>query len=139
MEELIIFGSEADLGDEDLDLHRLHLVGEDLAQDLGVLIAEAPSVDVLTAVGEALEVGCSNSRDPELIELVVLTDAGEGDPVVDLADLAKRGGWVLGHDQNALVVLGGDERAAPCDPLTRVVGAILHDLFRGDVERHAHD
>ena len=39
----------AELGDEDLDLERLHLVGEDLAEVLGVDVRERARVDVLAA------------------------------------------------------------------------------------------
>jgi hypothetical protein len=91
VEQLVVGGGRPDLGDEDLDLHRLHLVGEDLAEDLGVLVGQAAGVDVLAAVGVALEVGVADPGDAQLVELVVLADAGEGDAVVDLADLAQRG------------------------------------------------
>ena len=84
-------GVEADLGDEDLHLHRLHLVGEDLAEHLGVGVGQAAGVDVLAAVLVALEVGVADAGDAELVELVVLADPGERDAVVDLADLVERG------------------------------------------------
>ncbi len=57
MEHLVVGRRRADLGDEDLDLHRLHLVGEDLAEDLGVLVGQAAGVDVVAAVLVAVEVG----------------------------------------------------------------------------------
>ena len=131
-------GSLTDLGDEDLDLHRLHLVGEDLAEDLGVLVGEAAGVDVVARVLEALEVGGADAGDAELVELVVLADTGERDAVVDLADLAQRLGRVLGDDRDAVDVAHRDQRPAAGDALARVVGAVLHHLFGGDVERHAH-
>ena len=97
--------SSPDLGHEDLDLHGLHLVGEDLAEDLGVGVGEAAGVDVLAAVLVALEVGVADAGDAELVELVVLADPGEGDAVVDLADLVEAWRWVLGDDEDAVGVL----------------------------------
>ena len=79
----------AQLGHQDLDLERLHLVGEHLAEVLGVEVGQRTGVDVLAAVGVALGVGVADTRDPQLVELVVLAHAGEGDPVVDLADLVE--------------------------------------------------
>jgi hypothetical protein len=87
VEHLVTGGGLADLGDEDLHLQRLHLVGEDLPEDLGVLVGEAARVHVVTAVLEALEVGRPHAGDAQLVELVVAADTGEGDAVVDLADL----------------------------------------------------
>jgi hypothetical protein len=95
---------EPDLGHEDLDLERLHLVGEDVAEDLGELVGEAACVDVVTRVLVPLQVGGADAGHAELVELVVPTDAGERDPVVDLADLAQRLGRVLGDDGDALGV-----------------------------------
>jgi hypothetical protein len=125
-------------GDQDVDLHRLELVREDLAKDLGVLVGEAASIDVVTAVLEALDVGRPDTGHPELVELVVATHAGEGDAVVDLADLAQRVRRVLGGDGDAVVVDECDQAAASRDALAGEVGAVLHRLFRRDVERHAH-
>ena len=96
VEQLVVGLGGADLGHEDLDLHRLHLVGEDLAEDLGVLVGQAAGVDVLAAERVALQVGVADAGDAELVELVVVADAGEGDAVVDLADLAQRVRRVLG-------------------------------------------
>ena len=90
VEHLVAGGLEPDLGDEDLDLHRLHLVGEDVAEHLGVAVGEAARIDVVARVLVPLEVGGAHPGDPELVELVVLADPGERDPVVDLADLAQR-------------------------------------------------
>ena len=132
-------GRQADLGDEDLDLHRLHLVGEDLAEDLGVLVGQAAGVDVVAAVLEALEVGGPHAGHAQLVELVVLADAGEGDAVVDLADLAQRLGAVLGDDGDAVGVAQGDEGPAAGDALAGVVRPVLHHLLGRDVERHAHE
>ncbi len=138
MEHLVAGGLDTDLGHEDLDLHRLQLVGEDVAEDLGVLIGERAGVDVVARVLVALEVGGADAGHAQLVELVVLADAGEGDPVVDLAHLAQRLGRVLGDDDDAVEIAQRHERPAACDALARVVGAVLHQLFGGDVERRRH-
>ena len=141
MEELVA-GSVvgvADLGHENLDLHRLHLVGEDLPQALRVLVGEAPRIDVLTAERVPLHVRVANPRDPELVELVVLADPGERDPVVDLADLPQCRRRVLGADRDTVVEPEPDEAPTASDALAGVIGAVLHDLLGSDVERHVHD
>ena len=84
MEELGRSYGGAELCDKDLDLERLHLVGEDIAEVLGVEIGQAASIDVLAAVGEALRVSVADACDSQLVVFVVLPDPGEGDPVVDL-------------------------------------------------------
>src|SRR5690606_1616169 len=137
-EHEVLGGFGPHLGDEDLDLHRLHLVGEDLAEDLRVLVREAAGVDVLAAVRVALEVGVADARDAQGVELVVATDPGEADAVVDLAHLAEPLG-VLGADEDALLAHQCDEAAATGDALAGVVGPVLHHLFGCDVERHAHE
>ena len=76
-------------------------MGEHVAQVLGVEVGQRPGVDVLAAEGEALGVGVADPGHPQLVELVVLADAGEGDAVVDLADLVQRPRRVLGHDDDA--------------------------------------
>ena len=43
----VIVPRTADLGDDDLDLHRLHLVGEDLTQNLPILVGEARCIDIV--------------------------------------------------------------------------------------------
>ena len=141
MEELVA-GSVvgvADFGHENLDLHRLHLVGEDLSQALRVLVGEASRIDILTAERVPLHVRVPNTRNAELIELVVLADPGERDPVIDLADLPQRRRGVLGADCDTLVEPEPDEAPAASDALAGVIGAVLHDLFGSDVERHVHD
>src|SRR5665213_4485054 len=70
-----VVGRRTELRDDDLDFEWLHLVGEDLAEELGVEVGEASGVDVFSRVGEALGVRVSDSGDPQLIELVVLADA----------------------------------------------------------------
>ena len=47
VEQLVVAGGIADLGDENLDLVRLHLVREDLPERLRVRIGERAGVDVL--------------------------------------------------------------------------------------------
>ena len=78
-----------------------------------VLVGQAARVDVLAAVLEALEVGGAHAGDAQLVELVVPADAGEGDAVVDLADLAQRVAGVLGDERDAVVVADGDQRPGP--------------------------
>ena len=79
----------AELGHEDLDLERLHFVREHVAEILGIEIGERPGVDVVAAVRVALGVGMTDARHTELVVLVVLPHAAEGDPVVNLADLVQ--------------------------------------------------
>jgi hypothetical protein len=43
----------------------------------------------------AAQVGVADAGQPQVLELVVLADRGEGDPVVDLADLVQRVAGVL--------------------------------------------
>jgi hypothetical protein len=76
--------------------------------------------------------------DPQLVELVVLADAGERDAVVDLAHLAQRLRRVLGDDHDAVGVPDRGQRPTARDALAREVGAVLHHLLGSDVERHAH-
>ena len=129
----------AQLGHQDLDLERLHLVGEDVAEVLRVEVGQRTGVDVLAAVGVPLGVGVANTGHAELVVLVVLADAAEGDAVVDLADLVQRARRVLGDDGDADVVGRGDERAATGDALLGVLGPVLHHLLGRHVVRHAHD
>jgi hypothetical protein len=138
VEELGRSHGGAELCDQYLDLERLHLVGEDIAEVLCVEIGQAASIDVLAAVGEALRVGMADACDTELVVLVVLPDPGEGDPVVDLRDLVKRARWVLGDQDHALCIERGDEGAATGDALLGVLSTVLHDLLRCHVVRHAH-
>ena len=57
-------------------------MSEDLAKHLGVLVCEAPRVDILAAVLVALKFGVANTRDSKLIEFVVPTNAAESYPIV---------------------------------------------------------
>ena len=59
--------------------------------------------------------------------------------VVDLTDFTERLRCVLGDDDDPVDVAQRSERPTPCDALARVVGAVLHHLFGGDVKRHGHD
>jgi hypothetical protein len=87
-------------------------VGEDLAEDLRVLVRQTPRVDVIAAELVALQVGGAHTGDAQLVELVVPAHAGERDPVVDLA--------------------------ATGDALAGVVGLVLHRLLGRHPERHRH-
>src|SRR5690606_9274227 len=100
---------------------------------------QAPGVDVLAAERVALEIGSTNARDAELVELVELADAGEGDAVVDLRDLAKGVRRVLRADHHPALVHDGDEASTAGDALAGVVGPVLHHLLGCDVEGHAHE
>ena len=111
VEQLVRVADRVELRDEDLDFEGLHLVGEDLAEVLGIHVRERAGVDVLARVRVALGVGVAHAGDPKLVELVVAPDTGEGDAVIDLADLVQRARRVLGDDQHAAVVGRADERA----------------------------
>ena len=113
-------------------------MGEHLAQVLGVEVGQRAGVHILAAVGVPLGVGVADPRHPELVELVVLAHAGEGDAVVDLADLVERPRRVLGHDGDPRVVDGGDQRPAPGDALLGVLGPVLHHLLGCHVVGHGH-
>ena len=136
--QLVVLDRLPHLRDEDLDLVRLHLVGEHLPEGLAVGVGERACVHVLAGERVALEVGLAHPGDPQHLELVVLADAGERDAVVDLGDLVERAERVLGDEHDAVDDAEGDEAAAAGDALPRVVGAVLHHLFRRDVEGHAH-
>ena len=128
----------AHLRDEDLDLVRLHLVGEDLAERLRVRVGDAVRGDVLAGVLVPLEVREPDPADLEALELVVLADARERDAVVELADLEQGAARVLGQQQDAVGALERDQAATAGDALPGVVRPVLHDLFGRDVERLAH-
>ena len=51
------------LGHQNLDLHRLHLVSEYLAEHLRVAVGQAARVDIVAAVLKALEVCSANTSD----------------------------------------------------------------------------
>ena len=135
------FVAPADLGDDDLDLVGLLVLGEDGAERLGVGIGERPCGDVGSVVGVAPQVGVADAGDPQVLELVVLADPGEGNAVVDLADLVERAAArVVGDEEDALVVAEDDDRAAAGDAGAGELRPVGHDLLRGDVEgwlRHA--
>ena len=136
--ELVGMVAGAELGHQDLDLERLHLVGEDVAEILGIEVGQGAGVDVLPAVGVALGVGVAHPGHPQLVVLVVLAHPAEGDAVVDLADLVQGAGRVLRHNGDAQVVGGGHQGATPGDALLGVLRPVLHHLFGGHVVRHAH-
>src|SRR5580704_7726078 len=136
--QLIGPGGVAQLGDQDLDLEGLHLVGEHVPEILGVEVGQPPGVHVLAAVGVPLGVGVAHAGHPQLVVLVVLADTAEGDAVVNLADLVQRARRILGHDHYAHVVGGGHQRPAPGNALLGVFRPVLHDLFGRHVVRHAH-
>ena len=138
VEELVVAGRMPHLGHQDLHLERLDVVGEHLADDLGVGVGQGPGVDVLAAVRVALDVGVPHPCLAQLVVLVELADASEGDTVVDLADLAQGAGRVLRRQQDPVVVGHADERTPTGDVLAGIVRLVLHELLGGDVERHAH-
>jgi hypothetical protein len=70
-------------------LERLLLRGEDGTQALGVDAGQSPGGDVLAVVGIAADVGVTHPGLAEALKLVVLPDGGEGDLVVDFADLMQ--------------------------------------------------
>ena len=80
----------------------------------------------------------AHARDPQHLELVVLADGRERDPVVDLADLRERARPVVGDDEHAGRALECHEAATAGDALPRVIRAVLHHLLGRDVERHVH-
>ena len=80
----------------------------------------------------------SDPADPQVLELAVLADAGERDPVVDLADLVERGARVLRDEQHAVLVLETDDRLAPGDALVREIGQVLDPLLGWHVRHEAH-
>ena len=134
--DLVGLGVAADLGDDDLDLVGLGLLGEHRAQGLGVGVGQAARGDVGAVVGVAAQVGVAHPGHPQVLELVVLADRGEGDPVVDLGDLVQRPAGVLADERDAVVVGEHDDRPAAGDALAREVGPVLHQLLGRDVERH---
>ena len=95
--------------------------------------------DVAAVVGVAPHVGVADAALAQVLELVVLADGGEADPVVDLADLAQGAGRVLGDEGDPAVVAQDDRRSAARDVAARVVGVLLVALLGGNVEGHRHD
>src|SRR5439155_4411839 len=127
------------LTDHDLDLVGLHLLGEDGGERLRVCVGEVASLHVLAPVLIPPEIGEPAAREAELLELGVLGEAGEGDPVVDLTDLVQGRTGVLGDEEQAVRELEPDHRPPTGDALVGVVRAVLHELLGGDVRHEAHD
>ena len=126
------------LSDQDLDLVRLHLLGEDRRERLGVRVGEIPRLDVLAAVGVPAQIRVPDPGDAQVLELAVLAHAGERDPVVDLADLVQRRRRVLCHEQQPVGVLHADDRPAARDALVGVLGSVLHHLVGRDIGHERH-
>ncbi len=124
------------LGDDDLDLEGLGVLGEDGAKGLRIGVGEPARGDVGPVVGVAAQIRIPDAGDPEVLELVVLPNRREGDPVIDLRDLVQRPRVVLGDEENALVVAEHDDGPAPGDALAGEVRPVLHQLLGRDVERH---
>ncbi len=127
--DLVPIGGGPDLRDDDLDLDRLGLGREDGAELLGVGVGQAAGGDVAAVVGVAAQVGVADAGHPQVLELVVLADRGEGDAVVDLADLVQGARGVLGREGDPPVVGDDDGRPAARDAFARVVGLVLHQLL----------
>ncbi len=134
--DLVGLGGRADLGDDDLDLVGLGLLGEHRAQGLRVGVGQAARGDVGPVVGVAAQVGVAHAGHPQVLELVVLAHRREGDPVVDLGDLVQRPAGVLTDERDAVVVGEHHDGPAAGDSLAREVGPVLHQLLGRDVERH---
>src|SRR5207248_5966145 len=83
-------------------------------------------------------IGQSDAGRAQVLELVVPADRGEPDPVVDLAHLVQRGGYVLRDEEHATLVAEHHHVAAPGDVLTGVLRAVAHDLLGRGVELHGH-
>src|SRR4030095_13916265 len=107
------------------------------AERLRVEVRERLGAHVVAAEAIALHVGPLDAHLPEAVELAELSDAGERDAVVDLAELlqAQR---ILRHHQDAAVVLHRDDRLAASDALPSELGLVLGHLLRVDVERERH-
>ena len=136
--ELVVLGGVADLGDAELDLVGLHLLGEDRAEGLGVGVGDHPAGDVAAVVGVAADVGQPDAGDPQALELAVAADGGEADAVVELADLVQGGAGVLGDEQDAVGVGEDGDAAAAGDALAGVLRAVAHELLGRGVVRHGH-
>ena len=85
-------------------------------------------------------IGVADTCDAELIVLVVTSDPGEGDAVVDLRDLAEITRRVLGTEQHmpSLKLDCGKGLRPRAMPFWAKVRPVLHQLFGGNVERHVH-
>jgi hypothetical protein len=127
-EDLVALGGRTHLGDADLDLVGLGLLGENRPQGLRVGIGQPSRRHVGAVVGVAAQIGIPDAGDPQVLELVVHADGSERDAVVDLGDLAQAL-RVLRDEDDAPVVLQHDDRAAAGDALARVVGLVLHQLL----------
>ena len=136
--ELVVLRAVADLGDAELDLEGLRLLGEDLAEGLGVGVGDDPAGDVAAVVGVAADVGQADAGDPQALELAVAADGGEADAVVELADLVQGGAGVLGDEQDAVGVGEDGDAAAAGDALAGVLRAVAHELLGRGVVRHGH-
>ena len=136
--ELVVLGAVADLGDAELDLEGLRLLGEDLAEGLGVGVGDDPAGDVAAVVGVAADVGQADAGDAQALELAVAADGGEADAVVELADLVQGGAGVLGDEQDAVGVGEDGDAAAAGDALAGVLRAVAHELLGRGVVRHGH-
>ncbi len=127
--ELVVGGRLPHLGDDELHLVRLAGLGEDRAEGLGVGVGEPAAGDVAAVVLVAAQVGVAHAGQPQVLELVVLADRREGDPVVDLADLVQRVAGVLPDEQDPVGVGEREDGAAAGDALAGVVALVLHHLL----------
>ncbi len=126
--DLVGLGLRADLGHHDLDLERLHALGEDRAEVLRVVVGDAARGHVAPVELVPGDVRVGDPGLAQVLVLVVPAHGGEGDPVVDLADLVQRAGGVGRHQHDPALVLQRDAAAAAGDPLAGVLGLVPHGL-----------
>ena len=136
VEESADIGGMAHLGNENLDFHWLHFMGENLAENLGVVIREASSINVISAVLKSFEVSGTHTSHPKLIKLVVATHCGKRNAIVDFGEFPESVRRIFCNQSNALVVHKSTHTATASDSLSGVVGPILHNLFGRNVRRH---
>ena len=136
--DLVLVDVRTDLGDDDLDLVGLGLLGEDRAQSLSVGIGKSARGDVAAVVGVAPQIGVTNPGHPQVLKLVVLAGRRESNAVIDLGHLVQSTGGVLGNEGDASVIAQNHDRATSGDSLAGEVRPVLHELLGRDVERHSH-
>ena len=129
-------GGMSNLGNENLYFHWLHFVGENLAENLGVVIRQASSINVISAVLKAFEVSGTHTSHSKLIKLVVATHCGKRNAIVNFGEFPERVRRIFRNQSNALVVHERTHTAAASDTFPGVVGPILHNLFGRNVRRH---
>ena len=135
---LILGGALPYLRYNNLDLKRFGVFGKDGSQCLGIGIGKTAASDVFAIVGIPPGVCEPHPGYSKAFKFVVFTDRGEGNAVINLADLVQCTRRVFGHKCDPISVLNDNDTSPSSNALAGVVGLVLDDLFGGNIKRHTH-